>query len=136
MRRTIGLDIHKRETRACIMTKTGRVLEVKRFPTRRLAFRNELAKYEGSSTIIESIGFHRPVAKWLGETRGNPRTPSAVTDREEGLDNGRNTRTPHPRVRIRDRPLTFKYHAALAKPATGSSHTWSSALNTPHGGAP
>lgn len=67
MRRTIGLDIHKRETQACIMTKTGRVIEAKRFPTRRSAFQAELAKYAGSSTVIESVGFHRPVAKWLQE---------------------------------------------------------------------
>lgn len=67
MRRTIGLDIHKRETQACIMTKTGRIIEEKRFPTRRGAFREELAKYAGSSTVIESVGFHRPVAKWLLE---------------------------------------------------------------------
>lgn len=67
MRRTIGLDIHKRETQACIMTKTGRIIEEKRFPTRKLAFDAELAKYAGSSTVIESVGFHRPVAKWLGE---------------------------------------------------------------------
>jgi transposase len=69
MRRTIGLDIHKRETQACIMTKTGRVVEEKRFPTRRLAFRAELAKYSGSSVVIESVGFHRPVVKWFQELK-------------------------------------------------------------------
>lgn len=67
LRRTIGLDIHKRETQACIMTKSGRVLETKRFPTRRGAFEKELGKYAGSSTVIESVGFHRPVAKWLSD---------------------------------------------------------------------
>lgn len=67
MRRTIGLDIHKRETQACIMTSTGKVIEEKRFPTRPADFKRELAKYAGASTIIESVGFHRPVAKWLQE---------------------------------------------------------------------
>lgn len=67
MRRTIGLDIHKRETQACIMTSTGKVLEEKRFPTRRADFRRELGKFAGAHTIIESVGFHRPVAGWLIE---------------------------------------------------------------------
>jgi transposase len=67
MRRTIGLDIHARETQACIMTRAGKIVEEKRFPTRRGVFERELAKYAGSETVIESVGFHRPIAKWLHE---------------------------------------------------------------------
>lgn len=65
MRRIIALDIHKHETQACVMNEDGTVLEEKRFPTSEKAFRSNLRKHGAGAAIIESVGFHRPVARWL-----------------------------------------------------------------------
>lgn len=63
----IGLDIHKRETQACVVSERGEVLEEKRFKTQREAFEHELAEYAGVPVVIEAVGFSRPVARWLQE---------------------------------------------------------------------
>jgi transposase len=65
-RRTIiGLDIHKRETQACIMDAKGHVLEERRFPTSEAALRRALKDHPESETIIETTGLYRPVSTWL-----------------------------------------------------------------------
>lgn len=64
-RRIIGLDIHKRETQACVMDAKGKILEQMRFPTREAAMRAALKKYPRSETVIEATCVYRPVAKWL-----------------------------------------------------------------------
>lgn len=64
---TVGLDIHKRETQACAVDADGRVVWEKRFPTTRARLQGELAGFAGSRVVIESVGFHRPVANWLLE---------------------------------------------------------------------
>lgn len=64
--RIIALDIHKRETQACIMNEKGKVLEEARFPTRRDAYKKALAKHRGDA-IIETTAMYRPVARWLTE---------------------------------------------------------------------
>jgi transposase len=88
---TIGLDIHKRETQACVTDEKGQVVAEKRFRTRRASFRQALREFGASNTIIESVGFHRPVAKWLGEQGhnvilahvGNQRRPRIKSDRRD-----------------------------------------------------
>lgn len=68
MRRIIALDIHKHETQACVMDKkSGKVIEETRFPTTEKAFKKHLKKHGRGDAIIESVGFHRPVARWLDE---------------------------------------------------------------------
>jgi transposase len=87
---TIGLDIHKRETEACIMDGSGVVVARKRFRTRRASFRQALRGVEGDA-IIESVGFHRPVAKWLQEQGhavhvahvGDQKKPRIKSDRRD-----------------------------------------------------
>lgn len=91
MQYTIGLDIHKRETEACVTDASGTVVERKRFRTRRASFRQALRPFEGANAIIESVGFHRPVAKWLHEQGhvvhlahvGDLRKPRIKTDQRD-----------------------------------------------------
>lgn len=88
---TIGLDIHKRETQACVTDETGRVVAEKRFRTRSASFRQALREFGPATTIIESVGFHRPVAKWLAQQGhsvvlahvGNQRRPRIKSDRRD-----------------------------------------------------
>lgn len=67
MRYTVTLDVHKRETQACIANRDGDVLEEKRFRTSPRSYKRALAKYSKGVAILETVGFYRPVAKWLGE---------------------------------------------------------------------
>jgi transposase len=64
MRHTISLDVHKRETQACIADGDGVVVAEKRFRTTEKSYRRALKKYEGD-VVLEAVGFYRPVAKWL-----------------------------------------------------------------------
>lgn len=64
---TIGVDIHKRESQACVIDEDGDVIEETRFRTTPEAFEKALSKYGPSPVVIEAVGFHRPVAKWLTE---------------------------------------------------------------------
>ncbi len=88
---TIGLDVHKRETQACIVDETGAVVAEKRFPTRSHAFRRALKDYPASTVILESVGMHRPVVKWLQEEGhealvafvGDQRRPRIKHDRKD-----------------------------------------------------
>jgi transposase len=63
----IGVDIHKRESQACVIDEDGDVVEEKRFKTTPEGFAKALSKYGPSPVVIEAVGFHRPVAKWLTE---------------------------------------------------------------------
>ncbi|MCA1847097.1 MAG: IS110 family transposase [Actinobacteria bacterium] len=94
MHYTVGLDVHKHETQACIATPDGTVIETKRFRTRRVSYRKALAKYADADVIIESVGFHRPVAKWLTELGatvrlahvGDTKRPRIKTDERDALN--------------------------------------------------
>lgn len=63
----VGLDIHKRETQACIVSSSGEILEEKRIRTNPISFKRALSKYAGTPLVIEAVGFSRPVARWLRE---------------------------------------------------------------------
>jgi transposase len=65
MHHTITLDVHKRETQACIADAKGNILSEKRFRTTEKAYRRNLKKYSDADVVLESVGFYRPVAKWL-----------------------------------------------------------------------
>lgn len=88
---TIGLDIHKRETQAYVTDEDGNLVAEKRFRTRQASFRQALREFGPSTTIIESVGFHRPVAKWLTVQGhnvvlahvGDLRKPRIKTDRRD-----------------------------------------------------
>lgn len=62
----VALDIHKRETQACITNQRGTILKETRFPTTRPAYEKNLSDYAGHA-IIETVGIHRIVALWLQE---------------------------------------------------------------------
>lgn len=64
---TIALDVHKRETQACIVDRKGNVLEEKRFRTTPRSYARVLSAYEATDVIIESVGMHRPVVRWIRE---------------------------------------------------------------------
>jgi len=66
MRYTISLDVHKRETQACIASDDGEVVAQKRFRTSERSYRRALKKYEGE-VVFEAVGFYRPVARWLDD---------------------------------------------------------------------
>lgn len=91
MQYTIGLDIHKRETQACVTDEKGAIVAEKRFRTRRTSFRQVLREFGKANAIIESVGFHRAVAKWLDEQGcnvivahvGDQRRPRIKTDRRD-----------------------------------------------------
>lgn len=63
---TITLDVHKRETQACIADERGTVLE-KRFRTSPKSYARALKKYADGVVILECVGFYRPVSSWLQE---------------------------------------------------------------------
>lgn len=65
LRYTISLDVHKRDTQACIANDAGDILVEKRFRTTKKSYGRALKKYKTGDVIIESVGFYRPVAKWL-----------------------------------------------------------------------
>lgn len=67
MRYTVALDVHKRETQACIANADGKVVQEKRFRTSPKAYKRALNRYRDGDAILECVGFYRPVAKWLGE---------------------------------------------------------------------
>ncbi|MBI4392589.1 MAG: IS110 family transposase [Euryarchaeota archaeon] len=67
MRHVIALDVHKRETQACVMTQDGTVLGEKRFRTSRPSYRRALKMLSPAPVVIETVGMHRPVALWLQE---------------------------------------------------------------------
>ncbi len=50
-----------------LLDEAGELCAEKRFRTLRSSFRRALAKYPEGDAIIESVGFHRPVAGWLKE---------------------------------------------------------------------
>lgn len=52
---TIALDVHKRETQACIVDRDGTVLEEKRFRTTPRSYARVLGAYERSDVIIEMV---------------------------------------------------------------------------------
>lgn len=91
---TLGLDIHKRETQVYVTDEAGKLVAEKRFRTRRASFRQALREFAGSNAVIESVGFHRPVAKWLQEQGhevfvahvGDRRRPRIKTDRRDAED--------------------------------------------------
>ena len=91
MRYVIALDIHKRETQAYIVDEAGKLCAEKRFRTLRASFRRVLSKYPEGDAIIESVGFHRPVAAWLKELgytvhlahTGRIPKPRVKTDRKD-----------------------------------------------------
>lgn len=90
---TIGLDVHKRETQACIVDEQGNVVAEKRFATRSHAFRRALKDYPESRVVLESVGMHRPVVKWLTQLgheanvafMGDQKRPRIKTDRRDAL---------------------------------------------------
>lgn len=59
----VALDVHKNETQAHIVTKTGVV--TKRFRTRSRSFQRALQEFQGDEVLVEAVGMHRPVAAWL-----------------------------------------------------------------------
>ena len=65
MRYTISLDVHKRETQACIANEDGDVVAEKRFRTSEKSYRRALKRYDGGDVVFEAVGFYRPVAGWL-----------------------------------------------------------------------
>lgn len=67
MPHVIALDVHKRETQACIANTKGEIIRETRFRTTRSSYRRVLNKYARGTVIIETVGFYRPVAKWLHE---------------------------------------------------------------------
>ena len=91
MRYVIALDIHKRETQAYIVDEAEKLCAEKRFRTLRASFRRVLSKYPEGDAIIESVGFHRPVAAWLKELgytvhlahTGRIPKPRVKTDRKD-----------------------------------------------------
>lgn len=67
MRYTVSLDVHKRETQACIANEKGEVVRETRFRTSPKSYRKVLGKYRDADAIIECVGFYRPVASGLEE---------------------------------------------------------------------
>lgn len=65
MRYTIGLDVHKRETQACIANDDGEVVEEKRFRTLEKSYRRALRKYDEADVVLDTVGFYRSVARRL-----------------------------------------------------------------------
>jgi transposase len=65
MRYTISLDVHRRETQACVADEDGDVVAEKRFRTSETSYRRALRKYEDGEVVFEAVGFYRPVARWL-----------------------------------------------------------------------
>lgn len=88
---TIGLDVHKRETQVCVADEMGKVVAEKRIRTLRHSYRRALEAFPESDVIIESVGFHRPVAAWLDQQGhrvhvahvGDQRRPRIKTDRRD-----------------------------------------------------
>lgn len=85
---TLGLDIHKRETQVCVADELGTIVASKRIRTLRASYARSLREYAGADVVIESVGFHRPVAHWLKNLGchvhvahvGNQRRPRIKTD--------------------------------------------------------
>lgn len=50
----VGMDVHKRETQACVMDAQGRVLVNTRFPSDRTQVQAFLSKYPGAKVAIEA----------------------------------------------------------------------------------
>ena len=50
----VGMDVHKRETQACVMDATGKVLVNTRFPSDRAQVQGFLSKYPGARVAIEA----------------------------------------------------------------------------------
>lgn len=65
MRYIVALDIHKRETQACVTDLKGKAVKQARFDTTPEAFRAALSKYHDGHAIIDTVGIYRPVSKWL-----------------------------------------------------------------------
>lgn len=61
---TIALDVHKRETQACIADETGHEVQ-KRFRTSPKSFQRALGKYGPCPVVLECVGFYRPITSWL-----------------------------------------------------------------------
>lgn len=67
MRYTVSLDVHKRETQACIANAKGKIVRETRFRTSPKSYKKVLTKYRHGAAILECVGFYRPVAAWLEE---------------------------------------------------------------------
>lgn len=67
MRYTVSLDVHKRETQACIANANGVVVRETRFRTSPKSYKKVLGKYRDGDAILECVGFYRPVTAWLEE---------------------------------------------------------------------
>jgi len=50
----VGMDVHKRETQACVMDATGKVLVNTRMPSERAQVQAFLSKYPGAKVAIEA----------------------------------------------------------------------------------
>ena len=79
-----ALDLHLEKTQGIVMSKDGRIVSQKRFPTTEKAFRNFLKDLpQGTRVTLESVGFCWPWIECIEEEGHVPilANPSKVKER-------------------------------------------------------